>query len=79
MANVLSITVNGTRANPSSTATAVGLPVFAIQDILPFTGPQPLTGITILTIVRMKARGTKVTHDNYLSATATATVITAAG
>lgn len=79
MAQVISVVVNGTRYNPSGTTTTVGLPITSIQDILPFTGIQPLNGVTILTVIRMKARGTKVTHDNYLSPTATATIITACG
>jgi hypothetical protein len=77
MAAAISLSINGTRYNPNSIVTTVGLPVTSIQDVLPFSGNQPLTGVTILTVVRMKARGTKVTHDNYLSPTATATVIAA--
>ena len=67
MASVLSVSVNGTVSNPASAAVTVGLPTRSIYAIVPFSGTQPIAGVTILTVIKMKARGTRVATDNYLS------------
>lgn len=79
MAAVLSVSVNGTVNNPSSTANTIGLSVAQIRSIEPFLSTtQPINGVTILTVIKMQRDGTKVTSPVYLSVTATASVISSA-
>ncbi len=79
MANqVASVSVNGTVENPKTTAFTVGLGTSLIRSIEPFSGAHPLSGVTILTVIKMQSNGTRVSAPVWLSPTATATVITAA-
>lgn len=85
MANqMLAVGIYGTIQNPSTSYQSVGLGTSLIRSIEPFTGTQPTNlanaGITILTVIKMQANGTKVSSTTpiYLSNTDTPTVITAA-
>lgn len=79
MATILSVSTNGTVNNPSATTTIVGLGTAQIRSIEPFVGNQPINGVTILTVIKLAKEGTKVSSAVWLSPTALATIITAAG
>ena len=79
MATVLSVSVNGTVANPTATAATIGIGTAQIRTIEPFVGVQPLNGVTILSVIKLAKEGTKVSSAVWLSPTALATIITAAG
>ena len=79
MATILSVSVNGTVSNPIATATTVGLGTSQIRSVENFVGTQPIAGVTILSVIKMAKEGTKVSSSVWLSPTAAATIITAAG
>lgn len=79
MAQVLTVSVNGDTNNPVTTAYTIGIGVNQIRTIAPYVGVQPLSGVTILTAISLKRDGTQAGRRVFLSPTATATVISAAG
>lgn len=82
MANqVASVVVNGTINYPNAIAQTVGIGTSLIRSIEPYIVPaagQPLPGITILTVIKMQKNGNDFREKQWLSPTATATVITSA-
>ncbi len=76
MAQVGSVSVHGTNANPKTTAYTIGLGTSLVRSVDPFVGVQPIAGVTIVSVIKMQNNGTRL-GEVWLSPSAVAANITA--